>query len=72
MSHSFTHSFTVDGMDSEQSGRHETGGGAEVEPGGGGVVEEDHHGPVEEQVGQVESPGTEAEHQDCQPEGLET
>ena len=37
-----THSLTVDGVDSEESGREEAGGGLEEETGDGGVVEEDH------------------------------
>ena len=62
----------MDGVDSEESGREEAGGGLEEETGDGGVVEEDHHGPVQEQVGQVEGAGTEAEQEDCQPKQLES
>ena len=62
----------MDGVDSEESGREEAGGGLEEETGDGGLVEEDHHGPVQEQVGQVEGAGTEAEQEDCQPKQLES
>ena len=62
-----THSFRVGRVDREHGGGQEAGGGAEHQPGDGRVVEQEDDQAVEGEVGEVEGPGTEAEHPDCQP-----
>ena len=66
-----THSFRVDRVDREHGGGQEAGGGAEHQPGDGRVVEQEDDQAVEGEVGEVEGPGTEAEHPDCQPATVE-